>query len=47
MEKVTISKEEYKNLIALKAENSNLRSQVDFLMEQMRLARHKTVRLIQ
>jgi len=38
---VTISKEEYKNLIALKAENSNLRSQVDFLMEQMRLARHK------
>jgi Transposase and inactivated derivatives len=41
MEKVTISKEEYKNLISLKAENSNLRSQVDFLMEQMRLARHK------
>ena len=41
MEKVTISKEEYDKLIALKAENSNLKNQVDFLMEQMRLARHK------
>ena len=41
MEKVIISKEEYKNLKAIKAENLHLKQQVDFLMGQMRLAYHR------
>lgn len=38
MEKVTISREEYENLIA---EKERLSQQVDFLLEQMKLARHR------
>lgn len=38
MEKVMISREEYENL---KAEKERLSQQVDFLMEQIRLARHR------
>ena len=38
METVTISKSEYEEL---KAQNADLQQRVDFLMQQMRLARHK------
>lgn len=41
MKTVTISKSECEELQALKAQNVDLRQRVDFLMEQMRLARHK------
>ena len=41
MEKVTISKDEYQSLIAIKTDYAYLKQQVDFLKEQMRLSRHK------
>jgi len=41
METVTISKAEYEEFQALKAQNVDLQQRVDFLMAQMRLARHK------
>jgi len=41
MEKVTISKDEYKSLIAIKQDYDYLKQQVDFLKEQMRLSRHR------
>lgn len=41
METVTISKSEYEELQALKQQNAELQQRVDFLMAQMRLARHK------
>lgn len=41
METVTISKTEYEEFQALKAQNVDLQQRVDFLMAQMRLARHK------
>lgn len=41
METVTISKEEYEELQALKAQNADLLQRVDFLLQQMRLARHR------
>ena len=41
METVTISKAEYEEFQALKQQNADLQQRVDFLMAQMRLARHK------
>lgn len=41
METVTIPKEEYEEYQALKLKNADLQERVDFLMAQMRLARHK------
>lgn len=41
METVTISKAEYEALQSLKADNARLERQVEYLLGQMRLARHK------
>ena len=41
METVTISKAEYEEFQTLKQQNADLQQRVDFLMAQMRLARHK------
>ena len=41
METVTISKAEYEEFQTLKQQNADLQQRIDFLMAQMRLARHK------
>ena len=41
METVTISKAEYEEFQALKIQNTDLQQRIDFLMAQMRLARHR------
>lgn len=41
METVTISKAEYEEFKTLKQQNADLQQCIDFLMAQMRLARHK------
>ena len=41
METITISKAEYEEFQALKQQNADLQQRVEFLMAQMRLARHK------